>query len=434
MRSSVPVCVAAYRKRHLARDEDRLRRPGGSLRAGPPVYDGGRRLIDATVVDVADHADDFTQRPGASDANPFAECRRRPAPQLTGQAVRHDGHCASIVDIRPGEIATGEQRNPKCLEKAGSDDLGSPQWRNAFAVGLVLGGHHHVVLVFQLHRQRAGECGGRDPWDPGDLVQDVLLHPCDALGGGSLSLRDRDTHRLDVIRIGKSRLDASQRLEASNHEAGGDEQHDRQRDLHEHERVLRSMLSTTLAQRSSVTAGRSLQCLRPSYSGVLQDRQEPEQQGRQERHAKREGQNEWIDRDLRETRERCRDRSRPGDAGRRRQARLRGLLPTSRVRRFPRAGDVRCGDQPAPSAARTVSSRRRPSARTSSRLATLAHAMISTMPIVPISSHSTGPTSPITSCLTGRTAEPKRAALRTLALVPRSLIQIGSMRSTSALA
>ncbi len=262
-------------------------------------------MIDATVVDVADHADDFIQRSGASDAEPLAECRRGLAPQLTGQGVRHDDDGAAIVDIRPGEIPAGEQRNPQCLEQTWSDGLGTLQWRNAFGVRLALSGHHHVVLVVQLHGQCTGEGGGRDPWDPGDLIQDVLLHPCDALGLGGLPFRDGDTHRLDVIRVRKSRLDAPQRLEASNHEAGSDEQHDRQRDLYEHERVLRSMLSTTWAQCSTVTSCRSLKRLGPSYSGVFQDRQEPEEQGRQERDTKREGQNEWIDRDLRETRERC---------------------------------------------------------------------------------------------------------------------------------
>ena len=56
----------------------------------------------------------------------------------------------------------------------------------------------------------------------------------------------------------------------------------------------------------------------------------------------------------------------------------------------------------APSAARTASSCCRPSARTSSRFATFAHAISSTMPIVPISTHSADPTSPITSAFSSR--------------------------------
>ena len=48
------------------------------------------------------------------------------------------------------------------------------------------------------------------------------------------------------------------------------------------------------------------------------------------------------------------------------------------------------------------------SARTSSRFATLAQAISSTMPIVPISTHSTVPTSPTSRCFSGR--DPARGA------------------------
>ncbi len=54
--------------------------------------------------------------------------------------------------------------------------------------------------------------------------------------------------------------------------------------------------------------------------------------------------------------------------------------------------------RPAPSAARTASSCCRPSALTSNRLATLAHAITITMPIVPISTHRAPATLPTTSC------------------------------------
>ena len=54
--------------------------------------------------------------------------------------------------------------------------------------------------------------------------------------------------------------------------------------------------------------------------------------------------------------------------------------------------------QPAPSAARTASSCCRPSARTSRRFATFAHAISSTIPITPMRTHRNLLTSPITSC------------------------------------
>ena len=74
--------------------------------------------------------------------------------------------------------------------------------------------------------------------------------------------------------------------------------------------------------------------------------------------------------------------------------------------------------QPAPSAARMASSCWRPSARTSSRLATLAQAISSTTPMVPISTHSTLPRSPTTSCFRGRTLGRMRASSNSLTLKP----------------
>ena len=66
---------------------------------------------------------------------------------------------------------------------------------------------------------------------------------------------------------------------------------------------------------------------------------------------------------------------------------------------------------PAPRAARTASSCWRPSARTSRRFATFAHAMRSTMPMVPISTHKTLPMSPTASRLSGRRAGRTRKLL-----------------------
>ncbi len=60
--------------------------------------------------------------------------------------------------------------------------------------------------------------------------------------------------------------------------------------------------------------------------------------------------------------------------------------------------------RPAPSAARIASSCCRASALTSNKFATLAQAISITMPIVPITTHSTLPILPTTSCLSGRRA------------------------------
>ena len=94
--------------------------------------------------------------------------------------------------------------------------------------------------------------------------------------------------------------------------------------------------------------------------------------------------------------------------------------------------------RPAPSAARIASSCCRPSARTRSRLATLAHAISRTRPIVPISSHSDVPASPMRSCFSGRTTGARRASSNILTLNPgnggKRVNESGIMRATSAVA
>jgi hypothetical protein len=89
--------------------------------------------------------------------------------------------------------------------------------------------------------------------------------------------------------------------------------------------------------------------------------------------------------------------------------------------------------RPAPSAARTASSWRRASARTSMRFAMLAHAISSTAPIAPMSTHNVLATLPTRSSFNGRTVGRMRQLfVRSTGLSDQASNQIGSMRSRSA--
>jgi len=66
-------------------------------------------------------------------------------------------------------------------------------------------------------------------------------------------------------------------------------------DLHEHERVLRTMASTTLARGAAIAARSAMEGLRAFRPGVLHDRHEPEEQCRQERCGQCEREHERID-------------------------------------------------------------------------------------------------------------------------------------------
>ena len=94
--------------------------------------------------------------------------------------------------------------------------------------------------------------------------------------------------------------------------------------------------------------------------------------------------------------------------------------------------------RPAPSAARTDNSCRRPSTRTSSRFAALAQAISSTRPIDPISTHNTFPMSPTTSCFSGRRFGVNCASSKSCTVNPggagKLRFTIGIMRVMSALA
>ena len=130
--------IAADGKRQIARDE-----ASGQARMRPVLRHASTRSRAAadrrrcrrrhqTTPMISFHA------PDASDANPFAECRRRLPPQLTRQVVRHDRDPPAVVDVGPREIAPRDQRNSDRPEKARRNELGSAQRRNPFRVASCL--------------------------------------------------------------------------------------------------------------------------------------------------------------------------------------------------------------------------------------------------------------------------------------------------------
>ena len=54
-------------------------------------------------------------------------------------------------------------------------------------------------------------------------------------------LRDRDAQRQHLFRAAEPGIDLAHRLERADHQPGGDQQHDRQRDLGDDQRVARAV-------------------------------------------------------------------------------------------------------------------------------------------------------------------------------------------------
>ena len=201
---------------------------------------------------------------------------------------------------------------------------------------------------------------------------------------------------LDLFGVRESRLHAAQLLKRANHQAGADEQHERERHLHDDQRVARPMALPALAGRSADTPQRR----RDTGSCVFQDRYDPEERAREQRHTEGERQHERIDSDFAQPRQRVRT-IRDQDP-QRRHARPRPNAPPSTPSVMLSTSISRAiRPQPAPSAARIASSCWRASARTSNRLATFAQTIRSTSPRVPITTHSAVPMSPTMSCFSG---------------------------------
>ena len=210
---------------------------------------------------------------------------------------------------------------------------------------------------------------------------------------------------LDLFRVRKSRLHAAQVLKRANHQAGADQQHERERHLRHDQRVARSVALAAIAERSADT--RSAVAIRGC--GISQ-RDGAEEHAREQRHTEGERQHERIDADVAQPRQRIRtfrdqDLQRPI-----RQAETRCAAEQSQRHAFD---EQRPCDRPrpAPSAARIASSCWRASARTSNRLATFAQAIKRTSPSVAITTHSAVPMSPTMSCFSGR-ARPEASVLK----------------------
>ena len=112
---------------------------------------------------------------------------------------------------------------------------------------------------------------------------------------GDQRIRDRNSHSLQVLRIGESRVDLSQRCEGANHQAGTHQEHQRHRHLPDHQKIPRPMPLPAYADRSS----RALQSgTAAAWPGIFQSRNQSEQQAGQHRKNKGESQSSRIDRDF----------------------------------------------------------------------------------------------------------------------------------------
>ena len=191
----------------------------------------------------------------------------------------------------------------------------------------------------------------------------------------------------------------AQGLERPDHQAGADQQHQRQGHLrHDQNAAARCRSLLSLSERPPLRRP-AASCGRAYLKTGISPKSSPRCQRNPQRKAST-GRSIAMLSDARQMGQiRGRQHAQRGIG----QGQARAAPPADgQQQRFRAAVRAPIRPQPAPSAARTASSCWRPSARTSSRFATLAHAISSTMPTVPISTHSVLPISPTRSSFSGR--------------------------------
>ena len=219
-----------------------------------PVRHGRRLLVEAIVAHVGDDADDFTPVALGIRAHALAEgCRRLP-PQLAGETLRHHGDRPLLVEIGPREITAGDERSAHRVHVARGHELEQPYGRDlGIGVAAILR-VNRIVPAVAGHRDRRRDRNRRHAGNGRHLVHDRLEHARDADFLLDLRFGNREPECLHFMRTHESRMNAGQLLERSNHESGADEQDERQRDLHDDERIACPMALPARAGRASAAA------------------------------------------------------------------------------------------------------------------------------------------------------------------------------------
>ena len=202
-----------------------------------------------------------------------------------------------LGDVGPGDWPARDQPVPHRREVVLADPFEAPDRRDAIGRARPVLDEDRIVAVESVHRDRGREADGRDAGDLFDAACDLLVRPRGLIRILDQRLRNRDAQRQHLLRPGEPGIDAPHCHERANHQARGDEQHHRETNLHDHERIPCPM---TLASRAGETAA-FLERAGHLRSGELEDGDEAEEHSSQERHGQREQQHHRVNRDLFET-------------------------------------------------------------------------------------------------------------------------------------
>jgi len=126
--------------------------------------------------------------------------------------------------------------------------------------------------------------------NPADFTPGIAASFSHPLGLGDQRFRYRNSHRLQMLRIRKSRIDLSQRPERTDHQPGAHQQHQRHGHLTDDQQIPRAMLFPAHAHRPA----RIWQRAAAAWTGMLKSRNQSEEQSRKHRKNERKRQRSRI--------------------------------------------------------------------------------------------------------------------------------------------
>ena len=316
--------------------------------------------------------------------------------ELASECFGDQDHATAVLDVVPRDVASRNDSRAQGFEVSGRDELvlttaGAPPLPASFPQPRSVTGKRRTRLPSAARSQIRPT---RRPEAPRSCRGSRAACEC-TVRVRQQRRRQPDSRRLNGGRVRKTGIDIAQGLKRSDHEGRAHHQHQRKRHLHDDQRAARR---ATLPARARATRGQRVG--RVDVERMLQRRDRAERERRRDRDGHGECEHGRIDPDLPKARQVA------GTDGH------EYLQPEVGQRQSEHAAD--CTDValstsnsrairalPAPSAARTASSCRRASVRTSMRFAMLAHATSSTAPIAPMSTHSVLATPPTKSSFNG---------------------------------
>ncbi len=223
-------CLAALLRGQAQRE---VRRAVDSLE-GRQVDRRGCAATELGVLRVARHADDLDLiRRRRSDTDPA------PHRALAGQVGSHeglvdDGHPWRGLDVLCGKTTAEDERELHGGKEIRGEAVGVDDERDT-KDGHVTGNRNPLVLARARQERDAGERRGAHPWQSLEPLLNAGLQRCElvaAVSGG----RGVETEENQAAPV-ESRIDVLQVAERSREEARAHEQHEREGDLHDHQRL-----------------------------------------------------------------------------------------------------------------------------------------------------------------------------------------------------